>query len=454
MGGKHRSAGKFQEERAAKVERVAGASLGELGEAKARDSAWGRAIAARREEGVDAISDGRLKEALEASMSELCQGSRAASDLLLASVSEMISAMMSPQKGEKASAWEEAVIESLIYRKALETMAREAGREGWLEEARARLSLEMEIGPGAPFFSAARELALGALDRCAQEQGLEETTRGLSAWQKDEGFWEALAGGDEGPGDLHRATVMWRGSAWGSEKAAWGEALARLAELGMRHPGAREAALGLWGRLAESAKKEEPQASWEEWGEEGGALAEALGLDEPSVKAVIAATPGAYWLGVRSALREPGKEGERNPALRELALDRAIELAAQDEGMRGRLAERLWGSLDTEGLWRWGQAQPGAPLETIEGLRLPWEKPHFALGFCLEMESEALAWARPAFEAAGLKPVASDGGGWFDASTPERARKAFEGLYALMESRDLTESVAGGQRLSRPGPSL
>lgn len=216
----------------------------------------------------------------------------------------------------------------------------------------------------------------------------------------------------------------------------------------IREPEAREAGEGLWERLAGAMDKAQLEASWEDLGQEGGILAMAGELDEQGVKEAMRETPGAYWMGLRSALLERSSGSEGGDRLAGLILGNMIESAGQSEEARGLLGEHLWGILDTEGLAVWALKDARAPLEVIPGLDLPWESSTFMLS--LSMKSEGIAWAAPAFAAAGLGPEQGKrSSAWFDGGLEARAKAAFEGVHALMESRELKASVEKGRAPAR-----
>lgn len=407
----------------------------------------------------------RMKEALLDSIQSLSQkGERARGQ-----VESVASSGLGPE--EEEARMSPALEAARLAEEELLDLAREAAAEGLLDLAREALAREGAAGAGWRA-KLARALAAGCLERLGagdvrewgepESQAREPAAADMEAvrrWVADGAFWQALAEPEEAPARAPTLTERrWSHVDERRETIRWGAALMGLAGLIAKRPAAREAGAALWDRLADAMDAVELSASWDDLGQEAGLLGRA-GLDEAGVKSAMELTPGAYWLGVRAALTgrsSGGAGGGGEGSLEGMILTAAIERAAREEDAKALLGEHLWGSLDTEGLWAWRRADAKAPLEAIEKLDLPWESSTFMLS--LSNRSDQIAWAAPALRAAGLEPrEGRHSSAWFEGGAQARAKAAFEGIYALMESRELKSSVlppAQAAQAARARPGL
>lgn len=302
-------------------------------------------------------------------------------------------------------------------------------------------------------------LAAGAAQRAAQEG----TERALQEMASVSELWgEAGALGpsaDSLPGELRVPC-----------RQELGLALARLvcAALsgapGQAAAGALiEALAGRAGRAAQYVSGRDGGAAlqrrnWAQFGEESGE--EALKFP-PSVialagEAALGPLPSSYWLGFLSGLDEAADDGlDLAPAreLRRWIVERAARSAQERPEERAALAANLWLRLDREGLAWARAAAPGvvdSPMEAFEemareaGVPVDLER----LLFLVEEGGEARnrgAWAKPAFEAAGLWPRSA----WqremsADDALERRGAAAFEAARAMVEAEELDERTGAG----------
>lgn len=438
----------------------------ELGFDALKASEWGRAKAERDREWDRAGRDpdagmGReaslaMREALPRALNDLGQSAEAAW-ARMREVAELPPMSGVSRLGEN---WGQAVEAATTARVAVSALLREAAQEGLLDDCRALLPEELRRA-GAPPEGMLKELVSGALERMEAARRVEEESgvlpgaerEALERWAEDDLFWDQAARVGFEMSPLERAASMWGGQDWTRRERDWSLEIAGAMELGIKSPAARQATLGLLNRL-EGALNQDGEFSWWELGQQGTVLAiRSEGVDPAQAREAIDATAINYWLGLRTGLLQ--LEVARGPGamLSDAILASAIERAERNEGMQRALGEHLWLNVDAEGLWRWEAASPSAPLKVIERLDADWGDATLAILLSQSAQREDVKWARPAFEAAGLPSADGEpqGENWFDEGFEERARAAFEGVYALLQARELKAEARSGREASKKG---
>lgn len=359
----------------------------------------------------------------------------------------------------------EVVASATASRKALETLTREAARQGLLSAWLAGVSEELSRPHRAPLLAMTRQAAVGLMelwdsshDQKAGESHSDEAgsiSHQLSNWAGDFRFWNELGADVDRINREHRA-FAWSLDVQEEQELSWGSAMAQALSIACRSSADREAALGLAGRLGALLEGAALSRSWSELGREGLALAEVEGLEAEGVQEVILATPPSYWLGLREELVRQIEPSKSALALSGMILETMLSIAGRSEPVEEALARHLWLTLDTDGLWRWEGKSPSAPLRALSALEEDWGSHDAAMSLRGALKSPSKAWIIPAFESAGLTCLDPTGdlSVWFDEDFEERVKNALEGVFALMQRQSLSHDLRGPVASKERGRSL
>lgn len=350
--------------------------------------------------------------------------------------------------------WGEKADASQASAEALADFAAEAVEAGLMDRARSALKKEFEKSGTLPCDLVARRMVRGLGELARRDSS--EAARAAQEWAGDEAFWSAMSWADFGAA----TRGLWgkkapRSTEAGEGRSAWGKPLAELLALGAQSEELALGAIGLARRAVEFLERADPaMRAWEELARGATNLSNPELEWGPGLDAALSDLPLPYWLSLREWVWARREELGAS-ALIERALQAALARAGEPEAAPA-LSKHLWMSLDKEGLSRWEALKDGAALahvgrwwsapgpdELLEG-QYRWSG---------NLASASGAWARPAFEAAGLPASArAEMLAWPRDGFEKRALTALHGAYAALQAEwvSLSAPSAGSEAKRSP----
>lgn len=441
---------------------AAGVDANQTGPQRLRGSAWGVAMAERdqREEAganQSALSaaSGAMREAFKLSVTEFCDAARAAEAAVMEA--GLVERERSKLKGVASvmigEQWSKAVRELANARQALGGLVREATSEGLLDECRQWMVGELKNGvPEVDCLT--RALAQGALQRAlvAERLGAQGSHAELARWAGDDEFWRRLGWACAEPSAYDNAEALWSKGFKARSGRDWAQTVTKAMELAMRGEEARGVALKLLVRLERALRFGEGDFSFRDFGQTGD-LPATSGVDPEQARKTVAATPMHYWQSAREKILCLDAPDENQRMLSDGILETMIEKASKSYAEGTELGKHLWLNLDLDGLERWEAIGSSTALRVIGelGPDLSDTRAHIRLAYALKQPKAS--WARPAFEMAGLS---LENGAWGGEGFVARAKTAFEGVYALLQARELKAQtqVSRAPAAKKAGASL
>lgn len=454
-------------------------SITEVARDRVERSDWGQAKSQRDRqaergdrgsEGASKIGIGpseAMRAAFETSLLDLRQSAHVAwmaleeETVRQTDLMEKTSARSEPMK-RLAVRWQEGAQELAAARMTLAGFIGDAAREGLLEECRFGLCEAFKQGARLPVEGVLNGMSRGALHRLRASEAGEQPEGSsaalerslMSSWIADQEFWVKANSAWMDPTGVERSVLLRDGAELGRAERNWTGVIEQAVSLALWSSETTDLATGLLGRLAAILARNSPSFSWESAGEQSSLLAILPeGIDLEAARRAMGSAPLSYGLGLRSKIIGLGMTGDGARALSDMILERALNISEQEEG-GGVLARHLWLSLDMEGLRVWDERAPGAPLQALGSGAVDWRDPRSAMRISKSLERADLDWIKPALYQAGLLNRAGDEnlGAWIDEGFERRIKHAFEGAYALMQTKELNAQTKSGARgVAKPG---